>query len=197
MSFDGNVNYVNDYLAETSAIAAQINPLAIEALVQLLAETLDAPVGMVYILGLGGSMANALHLAADLRRLNPNAVDTPENLAELTALINDHDWDNVFTRWLSARNLDDDDLVLVLSVGGGDYPSGVSVPLANALIYARSLGTPTAGIVGEPGGKCADIADVVVKIPTVNPDRKTEHVEGWEGILHHLIVSHPRLRRTG
>jgi len=101
----------------------------------------------------------------------------------------------VFTLWLSARHLAADDMVLVLSVGGGDYPEGTSVPLRNALIYARTLRAGTAGIVGEPGGACADIAAVVVKIPTVNPDRKTEHCEGWQGIIHHLIVGHPRLRR--
>ncbi len=191
------MSYVGDYLAETIAIAEGVDREAIEALVEQVVKTLECPTGMVYVLGLGGSMANATHLVADLRRINATAVDTPENLAELTALINDHSWDDVFPLWLSARNLDSDDLVLVLSVGGGDYPVGTSVPLANALIYARSLGTPTVGIVGEPGGKCAEIADVVVKIPTVNPARKTEHCEGWQGILHHLLVSHPRLRRTG
>ncbi len=190
------MSFVSDYLAETIAIAEGIDRVSIEALVQMLAETLERETGMVYVLGLGGSMANATHLAADLRRFYPTAVDTPENLAELTALINDHSWDDVFCLWLSARGLDDDDQVLVLSVGGGDYPPGTSVPLANALIYARSLRAKTAGIVGEPGGKCAEIADVVVQIPTVAPDRKTEHCEGWQGIIHHLIVSHPRLRRA-
>ncbi len=197
MNYVGSPYYIDNYLQETIAIASQIDQDAIGALVDLLAETLASRTGVVHVLGLGGSLANATHLAADLRRINALAVDTPESLPELTALINDEGWAEVFTHWLEARSLDHDDLVLVLSVGGGDCPPGVSVPLANALVYARSVGAHIAGIVGEPGGICYDVADVVVRIPTVAPDRKTEHCEGWQGILHHLLVSHPRLRRAG
>ncbi len=194
MSYVGSA-YIMDYLEETIAIAKRVDRQAIEALVDLLVDVRWN--GTAYVLGLGGSLANATHLAADLRCRARVHAWAPESLPELTARINDDGWDDVFTNWLIGQGLTNLDLVLVLSVGGGDYPPGTSVPLANALIYARSLGTPTAGIVGEPGGKCAEFADVVVAIPTVHPDRKTEHVEGWQGIIHHLIVSHPRLRRTG
>ncbi len=186
------MSYVSDYLYETHQISEQIDPAAIEALVALL-DAVDGT-GIVYVLGLGGSLANATHLAADLRQRAGLAAEAPESLPELTALANDLTWDDMFPAWLAVRDLDADDLVLVLSVGGGDYPAGTSVPLKNALIYAKTLGAHTAGIVGEPGGACADIADVVVKIPTVNPERKTEHCEGWQGIIHHLLVGHPRLR---
>ncbi len=187
--------YVNEYLAETQEIAAQIDQQAIEALVALLARQRDND-WRVFVLGLGGSLANASHLAADLRQRAGCWAEAPESLPELTALINDRSWESVFTAWLASRAINGDDLVLVLSVGGGDYPEGTSVPLKNALIYAQTRGVPTAGIVGEPGGACAELADVVVEIPTVNPERKTEHVEGWQVVLHHLIVSHPRLRRA-
>lgn len=190
MTYGGN-DYVSDYLAETIAIAEGIDRLAIDDLVDLLVDA-----NAIYVLGLGGSLANATHLAADLRQRTEFAVHAPENMVELTAWINDEGWDEVFACWLGSRCLAAGDVVLVLSVGGGDYPPGVSVPLANALIYARTLRARTAGIVGEPGGACAEHADVVVKIPTVHPDRKTEHCEGWQGVLHHLIVSHPRLRRA-
>ncbi len=195
MSFVGDVNYVNGYLQETVAIASRIDPLVVGDLVDLLVATRDAD-GVVYVLGFGGSLANATHLAADLRRWGYLA-EAPESLPELTALINDLGWDDVLVHWLARRFLKPHDTLLVLSVGGGHLDDGPSVPLARALVYARTFGCDIAGIVGEPGGYTAEIADVVVTIPTVHPDRKTEHCEGWQGIIHHLLVSHPRLRRTG
>ncbi len=188
------MSFVGEYLYETHQISEQIDPLAIEDLIDLLVATRDAD-GVVYVLGLGGSLANATHLAADLRRWGCQA-EAPESLPELTALINDFGWDDVLVHWLARRFLEPRDTLVVLSVGGGHLDDGPSVPLARALVYARTLGCDIAGIVGEPGGYTAEIADVVVKIPTVNPDRKTEHCEGWQGIIHHLIVSHPRLRRA-
>ncbi len=190
------MSYVGEYIEETVNIAVRLNRGAIEALAALLENT-RAHDGRVFVLGLGGSLANATHLAADLRQRAGCRAEAPESLPELTARINDDGWDTVLTNWLIAQGLDGDDLVLVLSVGGGNYPMGTSIPLADALIYARARAVPTAGIVGEPGGACAEIADVVVQIPTVAPDRKTEHCEGWQGIIHHLLVGHPRLRRTG
>ncbi len=189
------MTFVGEYLRETLQIAMRLDAKAIEALVELLENTRPHG-GRVFVLGLGGSLANATHLAADLRQRAGLQAVAPESLPELTALSNDVGWGAMFPAWLASHDPDTDDMVLVLSVGGGDYPAGTSVPLANALIYARTRGVATAGIVGEPGGACDEMADVVVKIPTVNPDRKTEHCEGWQGIIHHLIVSHPRLRRA-
>ncbi len=189
------MSYVGSYLRETLQISMRLDAKAIEALVELLENTRPHG-GRVFVLGLGGSLANATHLAADLRQRAGLQAVAPESLPELTALSNDVGWGAMFPAWLASHDPDTDDMVLVLSVGGGDYPAGTSVPLANALIYARTRGVATAGIVGEPGGACDEMADVVVKIPTVNPDRKTEHCEGWQGIIHHLIVSHPRLRRA-
>ncbi len=188
------MSFVSDYLAETIAIAEGIDRQAIEALVDLLAKVRGYK-GRVFVLGLGGSLANATHLAADLRCRAGMRTYAPESLPELTARINDDGWDTVFTNWLIAEGLNDNDMVLVLSVGGGDWPPGTSAPLAHALETANDIWVKTAGIVGEPGGYAAETADVVVKIPGVNPERKTAHVEGWQMVLGHLLVSHPRLRR--
>ncbi len=195
MSYAGD-DHVDIYLAETIAIAKGIDREAIEALVEALERQRNND-WRVFVLGLGGSLANATHLAADLRQRAACRAEAPESLPELTALANDCGWGDMLTRWLVLRDLETDDLVLVLSVGGGGQPHTMtSWPLVEALNYAKSRHAGTAAIVGEPGGHAAEIADVVVKIPTVNPARKTEHCEGWQGIIHHLLVGHPRLRRT-
>ncbi len=195
MDFVGDV-YVNEYLAETQEIASQIDQQALGTLAALLEETRGLS-GRVFILGLGGSAANASHMAADLGMRAGVRAWAPESLPELTAWANDHGWEWMFVRWLESRDVSYPDMVLVLSVGGGGVPAPTtSLPLIQALRYANEASAVTAAIVGEPGGACAELADVVVQIPTVNPDRKTEHCEGWQGIIHHLIVSHPRLRRT-
>ncbi len=189
------MSFVGDYLADTIAIAEGIDREAIEALVDLLATQRDNE-QRVFILGLGGSLTNACHLAADLRMRAGVRAESPDSLAELTAWANDYGWSQMFARWLEQRDMNQDDALLLLSVGGGGDPDPqTSVPLILAANHAMAMDAPVALIVGEPGGVCADIADVVVKIPTVHPERKTEHVEGWQVVLGHLIVGHPRLKR--
>ncbi len=194
MSFDGK-QYIREYIQETITIASRIDQQAIEALVEALERQRHNDC-RVFVLGLGGSLANASHLASDLRMRAGVRAEAPESLPELTALANDAGWNDMLVNWLDSRDYGAADMVLILSVGGGNWPAGISIPLANAVEYAKEIGAFTAGIVGEPGGACAEIADVVVQIPTVAPARKTEHCEGWQGIIHHLIVSHPRLRRA-
>ncbi len=194
MNSDGS-GYVNDYLQETIAIASQIDQQAIEALVEAL-ERQRHNDWRVFVLGLGGSLANASHLAADLRVRTGVRATAPESLPELTAWANDIGWKYMFVHWLESRDLNEDDMVLALSVGGGGIPfPDTSEPLMQAIGHANDSGAVTALIVGAPGGLCGDAVDVVVKIPVFAPDRKTEHCEGWQGVLHHLLVSHPRLRR--
>lgn len=194
MSSDGE-SYINTYLTETSIIASQIDHRAISALIDQIT-WVQAARGMVYVLGLGGSLANASHLAADLRERARVRAHAPDSLPELTAYVNDYGWGAMFTRWLDVRLPEARDLVLVLSVGGGGIPHvGTSKPLANAIRQGQYYRARTAAIVGEPGGECLELADVTVLIPAVAPERKTEHCEGWQGIIHHLIVGHPRLRR--
>jgi D-sedoheptulose 7-phosphate isomerase len=48
--------------------------------------------------------------------------------------------------------------------------------------------------VGRDGGYTKKIGDGVLVIPTVNNDRITPHTEGFQSIIWHLIVSHPKLQ---
>jgi D-sedoheptulose 7-phosphate isomerase len=48
--------------------------------------------------------------------------------------------------------------------------------------------------VGRDGGYTAQVADVTILIPTVNPGNTTPHSEAFQAIIWHLLVSHPKLK---
>jgi D-sedoheptulose 7-phosphate isomerase len=115
-------------------------------------------------------------------------------VSELTARINDDGWENSFASWLKGSNLNAKDGVFVLSVGGGNQEKNISVNLVRALEYAQKVKAKILGIVGRDGGYTAKVADACIIIPTVNKDTVTPHTEAFQGVIWHLLVSHPRLR---
>jgi D-sedoheptulose 7-phosphate isomerase len=48
--------------------------------------------------------------------------------------------------------------------------------------------------VGRDGGYTARVADVCCVIPIVNPGNVTPHSEAFQGVVWHLLVSHPKLK---
>jgi len=63
-----------------------------------------------------------------------------------------------------------------------------------AVEHARSVGAAVGGIVGRDGGHTAKVADACVIVPTVRPESVTPHVEAFQSVVWHLLVSHPSLR---
>ncbi len=188
------MSFTEQYLAEAGHIVKQLDFQAIDCIVALLAET-RASGGRLFILGVGGSAANASHAVNDFRKITGLEAYTPiDNVSELTARTNDEGWPSVFVEWLKVSRLRANDMVLVFSVGGGDVEKNVSANLVSALQYARQIGARIAGVVGRDGGFTAKAADACVIIPTVNPAHVTPHTEGFQAIVWHLLVSHPELK---
>jgi D-sedoheptulose 7-phosphate isomerase len=182
------------YLAEVQQTIEQLDAEAIERCVELLVST-RAHGGRLFVLGVGGSAGNASHAVNDFRKLAGLEAYAPtDNVSELTARTNDEGWATVFEAWLRTSRLRAEDLILVLSVGGGSVERNISSNLVSALQYARSLGTPVIGIVGRDGGYTAQVADACVVVPTTNPAHVTPHAEEFQGIVWHLMVSHPSLK---
>lgn len=185
-------SFVEAYLAETVRIVNSLDVDAIEACVEELA-CVRARGGRVFVLGNGGSAANAAHLVNDLRKMARIEAYAPtDNAAELTARTNDDGWATTFDRWLEVSRLDETDLIFVLSVGGGTRLSA-SPNLTNALGYASTRHAPIIGIVGRNGGFTAKMATACVLVPTECESRITPHAEETQSIVSHLFVSHPRL----
>jgi D-sedoheptulose 7-phosphate isomerase len=187
--------FVRDYLSEAKTIIDRLPVDEIEHLIVLLVELRDSG-GRLFILGVGGSAANASHAANDFRKIAGIETYAPtDNVSELTARTNDEGWATVFESWLRVSRLRAGDAVLVFSVGGGNVEKNVSPNLVAALRYAKSVGARILGIVGRDGGYTAQVADAVVIIPTVNPVHTTPHSEAFQGLVWHLVVSHPKLKQ--
>ena len=190
------MSFTKQYLEETAEIVRRLDPAAIDQMVAILAGT-RAQQGRLFILGVGGSAANASHAVNDFRKITGIEAYAPtDNVSELTARTNDEGWSSVFDSWLKVSRLRPVDTILVLSVGGGDLERQVSPNLVAALRYAKSIGSKVLGLVGRDGGYTATVADACVVVPTVNPLHVTPHSEAFQAVIWHLLVSHPDLKQV-
>jgi D-sedoheptulose 7-phosphate isomerase len=184
------------HLLETIQIVNGIDPNKVEELVALLKE-LKSKKGRLFVLGVGGSAANAAHAVNDFRKLAGIETYAPtDNVAELTARTNDEGWSTVFSGWLKVSRLNSNDCIFILSVGGGDKERGVSANLCEAIDYAKEVGASITGIVGRDGGYTAKNSSTALVVPTVNKDAVTPHSESFQTVIWHLLVSHPDLKEN-
>ncbi len=190
------MKYAAQHLKETAEIVAKLNPDDCERCVQELVGV-RARGGRLFILGVGGSAANASHAVNDFRKIAGLEAYAPtDNVSELTARTNDEGWATVFVEWLRGSRLGSKDALLVLSVGGGSLDKNVSPNLVTALQLAKQVGARVIGVVGKDGGYTAKVADACVLVPIVNPGNVTPHTEAFQAVLWHLFVSHPDLKRN-
>ena len=188
------MSYSEQHLRETADVVSKLDVAACEKAVALLAEV-RARGGRLFILGVGGSAANASHAVNDFRKLAGMECYAPtDNVSELTARTNDEGWTTVFAEWLKGSRLNEKDALLVLSVGGGDLERNISPNLVAALQLAKERRSSILGIVGRDGGYTARVADVCVIVPTVNPMKTTAHTEAFQAVVWHMFVSHPALK---
>lgn len=188
------MSYAIQHLKETVDIATQLNPADCEKCVAELRATRDRG-GRLFILGVGGSAANASHAVNDFRKIAGLECYAPtDNVSELTARTNDEGWATVFVEWLRGSRLTARDCVMILSVGGGNLEKNVSPNLVTALQFAKQVGAHIIGIVGKDGGYTAKVADACVIVPTVNASNITPHSEAFQAVVWHLFVSHPDLK---
>jgi len=188
--------YIQQYMSETSKIANIIDCEAIEKSIQILLNIREGG-GRLFILGVGGGAGNAAHAVNDFRKIALIESYAPtDNVSELTARVNDDGWSTVFVNWLKGCKLSKKDGILVFSVGGGDAEKNISSNIVLALKYAREIGAKIIGIVGRDGGYTVKVADACVIVPTVNAETITPHTEAFQGVVWHLIVSHPALKAS-
>jgi D-sedoheptulose 7-phosphate isomerase len=188
------MSYSEQHLQETARIVSQLDPAQCEKAVELLVSVRERG-GRLFILGVGGSAANASHAVNDFRKIAGLECYAPtDNVSELTARTNDEGWSTVFAEWLKGSRLNAKDALLILSVGGGSLEKNVSPNLVAALQLAKERGASVLGIVGRDGGYTAKVADVAIVIPTVNPNNTTPHSEAFQAVVWHLFVSHPKLK---
>jgi D-sedoheptulose 7-phosphate isomerase len=188
------MSHAAQFLGEARRVIDGLDVEAIERMAMHL-EQVRGRGGRLFILGVGGSAANASHAVNDFRKIAGIEAYAPtDNVSELTARTNDEGWSTIFVEWLKVSRMKAEDLILVLSVGGGSLEKNVSPNLVTALQYAQEVGTPVIGIVGKDGGYTARVASACAIVPTVNPDHITPHSEAFQAVVWHLLVSHPRVK---
>jgi len=188
------MSHTTKYMSQSQEIASKLDDNQIEKLVTDLVKLRDGN-GRLFILGVGGSAANAAHAVNDFRKLCGIETYAPtDNVSELTARTNDEGWETVFAGWLTTSRISNNDAVFVLSVGGGNIERNVSVNLVKALDVAKSVGAKIFGIVGRDGGYAGQIGDNVVIVPTVDSSLVTPHAEAFQAVIWHCLVSHPDLQ---
>jgi len=188
------MSYSKQHLQETSEIIHTLDPSQLDNLAVAMAGVRERK-GRLFVLGVGGSAANASHAVNDFRKICGFEAYAPsDNVSELTARTNDEGWATVFEEWLKGSQLQSRDALLILSVGGGSLEKNVSPNLVSALQLAKKRGASIFGIVGRDGGYTKQVADIAVVIPTVNPANATPHAEAFQAVVWHLLVSHPTLK---
>jgi len=190
------MTFTEQFLAEAGEILKRIDTARVERVAELLSAC-RARGGRLFILGVGGSAANASHAVNDFRKICGFEAYAPtDNVSELTARTNDEGWAGVFESWLRTSRLRADDALLIFSVGGGNLEKQVSTNLVAAIQFARVVGATVTGIVGRDGGYTAQSADACIVVPTVNAKHVTPHSEAFQAVLWHLLVTHPSLKQS-
>ena len=147
---------------------------------------------VVFVIGNGGSAANASHFSQDLAKGTSQdegsaakfrAVSLVDNVSWMTAVANDEGYERIFERQLQTLARPGDVLVAISG-------SGNSANVLNAASACRRLGLQTIAMTGFDGGELAGMADHVVLVPS----NDMGVVESVHGILIHYAVSELRQR---
>ncbi len=188
------MDFIKQYISTSKDILDEIDSNEISKIIDILQSTRDS--GRLFILGVGGGAGHASHAVNDFRKIcGIESYSPTDNVSELTARINDEGWDTSYLNWLMGSNLNKNDSILVFSVGGGNLKNNVSVNIVKSLQFAKDTGCKITGIVGRDGGFTAEIADACVIIPPLDKDQITPHTEGFQALIWHLLVSHPKLQQ--
>ncbi|HEY8201061.1 MAG TPA: SIS domain-containing protein [Actinomycetota bacterium] len=181
------------FVSESIEILRAIPASDIDAVVELVRDVRERG-GRLFLCGSGGGAAHASHATCDFRKLAGLEAYCPsDNVAELTARVNDEGWDVAYANWLLGSRINARDCLFVFSVGGGDIERNVSPNLVRAMQVARAAGASVTGVVGRSGGALKETADCCILVPTVNPSNVTAQVESMQAVLWHLVVTHPAL----
>lgn len=188
--------YIDVYFEEVKEVASKINKVNVLHIVNDL-KTIKESGGRLFIIGVGGSAANASHTVNDFRKICGIETYTPtDNVSELTARVNDDGWETVFVKWLETSKLNDKDGILILSVGGGNADKNISVNIIRAVDFAKKRNARIMGIVGKDGGYTAKNSTSCVIIPVINSASITPHSESFQSVVLHCIATHPDLKEN-
>jgi D-sedoheptulose 7-phosphate isomerase len=149
----------------------------------------------IYVIGNGGSAANASHFAQDLAKgiffekpvaKTMKAISLTDNIAHITAIANDTGYQNIFSAQLNTYAQDSDVLICISG-------SGNSENIVEAVKAAKQKNMFVIGVTGFDGGQLKSMANFSVHVPL----HEMCTVESIHSIIFHLIVLELRERLAG
>lgn len=129
--------------------------------------------GKIVFFGNGGSAADALHLAAELvvklrnERRGLAALALTTNPSILTAAGNDYGFERIFSRQIESL-VSPKDILVALST------SGNSPNIIRGVAAGRARGAYLVAFSGETGGALAGKVDLLLNVPSRDPQRIQE-----------------------
>mgnify|MGYP006076995365 CR=1 FL=1 len=187
------MSFSQNYLEQTSQIASHLDHAIIENIAEELAALRNRN-GRLFFIGSGGGAGHSSHAVCDFRKLGNIECYTPsDNISELTARVNDDGWDTAYSNWLKVSKFNSNDAIFVFSVGGGSKEKNISVNLVNCISLANEMGASVMGVVGRDGGYTKESSDLTIVVPTIDDGLVTPHTEGWQAVVWHLLISHPKV----
>lgn len=175
---------IQETVAEHTITVARFEESCTKAVAEMGARCVEAlrNGNKVCFFGNGGSAADAQHLAAEFvvrfvrnRKGLPSLAFTTDT-SVLTACANDFGFETVFARQVEALCVPGD-IVVGISTSGG------SANVVAGLAMARERGITTFAFTGEKGGKCGELADVLLAVPSP----VTARVQECHLLAGHLI----------
>jgi len=136
----------------------------------------------IIIIGNGGSAADAQHIAAEflgrykLKRKSIPAIALTSNSSTTTAIANDYDFSDIFSRQCESL-VSKGDIVIGIST------SGNSENVVKGLRTSKKNGGVTIGLLGNNGGKIKNIVDISLIVK----DTSVPRIQEAHRIIYHII----------
>jgi D-sedoheptulose 7-phosphate isomerase len=174
--------WISEYVDEYRRVLDSISVDQVEALITKLRNCLNDD-SQIFVIGNGGSAANASHFVTDLGKGASDAVgrrfrcmSLNDNVAWMTALGNDYAYEDVFQQQI-INFAKPNDLLIALSV------SGNSPNVVKAISWAKENGVRTVALAGGGRGKITEIAEESIIVDS----KHYGHVEDAQMTICHIL----------
>ena len=177
--------YLANYIESQQAALTSIPLDRVSDLIELFKKAWQEDT-RIFVLGNGGSAANASHFVTDLGKSASDAMGKPfrclslnDNVSWITAIGNDYSYEDVFLRQLNAL-AEPGDILFVMSV------SGASPNVVAAVKWAKQNSIYTISLVGGKRGSLADLSDFSIVIDSTHYGRVED---AHMGICHMICYA--------
>jgi D-sedoheptulose 7-phosphate isomerase len=183
-------NNLLNYIKNSSSVIINLDS-DLEKIVRMAEGIYESQIhnGKLLIGGNGGSCADAEHFSGELtctyknkKRKAFSAISLTNNSSAITAWANDFKFDSYFERQVLALGKKNDVLFL-LSTGGGDIVNNFSMNLVYAAKKAKDMGLKVYSLIGKTGGELLKLSDESILVKS----DITSHIQEAHIVIIHML----------